>query len=613
MMNNAITILVDSVIWDCVGTTRCKVSPTPFLDSLKKESVTATKLYSHGPYTDAATRSLYTGRRCLDDFAYYFKLNTSPTNHFKVFHDNGYETYGLYYPYYMVGTEMRRSIDYTFYTAGFIFGSEWGGCFYYYSDIIKTRKLNKHEVALLKIRMKMMLDIWMQFYKDIIEKPSSAAMISDIVEKFDVRSALKTLEEQNELLEINPESYIYDFLQQGKSHILASLDGIDVDSMIDRNFLDEGVYKYYKDFFSYASKINFKANWWKNRPELKRIIACISKYVKTKNQNDIMLLANYLMCVNSINNVKKQSKKHWQDLPSARTQLDFAVKVLENVKDNGKPFYMSLHFLEPHNYVSFFSFDSQERKVLDEEFNMLFDYCKELGSDFIGNLSYFLSIRYADYCIERFCNKLKEMGLWEDMVLTILSDHGSSYSFYPLHGPHVNCFDEECYHVPVLIRKPNMQGIEITSYHNSMDILPTLYELMGFEKPEDVLGVSLLDKNVLPKDYVMTEYMGPGCPDLLSRPIWFSIRDKHYSLGYKVGIYQNFEDGDLCEVYNLDDDPNGFNNIATIINRDRLEYLLSHLRDRFDEIKKSSFEFIEKIDKTNIFDLNEFFSQRFKP
>ena len=66
MKNNVISLFIDSVMWESVGNTRAKVSPTPFLDSLKKESVTASKLYSHGPYTDAAKTSLFTGRNCLD-------------------------------------------------------------------------------------------------------------------------------------------------------------------------------------------------------------------------------------------------------------------------------------------------------------------------------------------------------------------------------------------------------------------------------------------------------------------------------------------------------------------------------------------------------------------
>ena len=595
MKENAITILVDSVIWDCVGTTRCKVSPTPFLDSLKKESVTATKMYSHGPYTDAATRSLYTGRRCLDDFGYYFKLNTSPTNHYKVFHDNGYETYGLYYPYYMVGEGMKKYIDHVYYSAGFIFGSEWGGCFYYYSDIIKDRKLNDKELLLLKKRVQLMLDVWEDFYNDAVNHPETIGMISDLVADFDVRNGLRVIREEKEKFGCDEEGYIYNFLKEGKEHLLAKLDGIAVDSKIDREFLNHEVYDYYKDFFKLAKKINFRANWYKSMPSLGRILKCLSKYAKTRNRNDIMMLANYMVCVNAVKSVIKQSQKHWQDIPSAKKQLDFATNLLRK-RESEKPFYMSLHFLEPHNYVSFFSFDIQNRAELNEEFQILTDYCKALGTDFIGNLTYFLSIRYADYCIERFCNSLKEMGLWNNTVLTILSDHGSSYSFYPLHGAHVNCFDEECYHVPVLIRKPKMNGVEVNSYHNSLDVLPTLYDLMGFDKPKEVLGESLLNKSIPSKDYVMTEYMGPGCPDLLSRPIWFSIRDAHYSIGYKVGTYHTFEEGELCEVYDLTKDPHGYYNISSTIDKHAISYLLIHIKERHSEIVSQVKEYINKME-----------------
>ena len=117
---------------------------------------------------------------------------------------------------------------------------------------------------------------------------------------------------------------------------------------------------------------------------------------------------------------------------------------------------------------------------------------------------------------------------------------------------------------------------------------------MGFEKPGDVLGVSMLNKNNLPKDYVITEYMGPGCPDLLSRPIWFSIRDAHYSIGYKVGIYQKFEEGELCEVYDLSKDPDGFYNRVNSIKRQDLDYLLINLKNRFEEVKYDSRDFINK-------------------
>ena len=46
MKNNVIFFFVDSVTWNYVGKNRAYVSPTPFLDSLRSESLVTTKFTS---------------------------------------------------------------------------------------------------------------------------------------------------------------------------------------------------------------------------------------------------------------------------------------------------------------------------------------------------------------------------------------------------------------------------------------------------------------------------------------------------------------------------------------------------------------------------------------
>ena len=55
----------DSCYMELCRKNRAYVSPTPFLDSLRSESLVTTKLYSYAPYTDAATRSLFYGEIVL--------------------------------------------------------------------------------------------------------------------------------------------------------------------------------------------------------------------------------------------------------------------------------------------------------------------------------------------------------------------------------------------------------------------------------------------------------------------------------------------------------------------------------------------------------------------
>lgn len=593
-MNNVITILIDSVLWECVGTTRCKVSPTPFMDSLRNESITASKLYSHGPYTDAATKSLYTGRNCLDDFGYYFRLNTAPNNHFQVFHENGYETYGVYYPYYTIGSAIRKDIDHIFYSAGFIFKSEWGGIFSYYANIIKDRELNEEEWLILEKRTNLMFETWRNYYKDAIHDPNTIEFIKDAVGTINLHEKLLALKEEESKFINNPRVYITGILKRGLGHKLALLDNIDVDKSIDREKMIENVYKRYSNIFSTFSKNNFKANVLKNAPSFKRLFWGAKRYIKTRNIDEVKFLANYYVCLRDIKKNKEKSYGHWQDIPSARKHIEFATDIIRK-HNSKKPFYLSLHILDPHNYVSFFSYDKLEDKIISEEMKMLKEYVDQLGTDFVGSLAYFLAIRYVDFCVEKLCNSLKEQGLWDNTTLLFMADHGSSYSFYPLHGARVNCFDDECYHVPMMIRSPELQGFDFKKYANSKDIFPTLFDVVGIKKPETFIGNSMLSSTFPENDYVMTEYMGPGCPDILSRPIWFSIRDSKYIVAYKVGIYQKFDDGNLCEVYDLQNDPHGFYNIADSIDKNKIIYLLNHVNQRFEEVKISSNLFIEKL------------------
>ena len=103
----------------------------------------------------------------------------------------------------------------------------------------------------------------------------------------------------------------------------------------------------------------------------------------------------------------------------------------------------------------------------------------------------------------------------------------------------------------------------------------------------------MLDKSFPQKDYVISEYMGPGCPDMLNRRMWLSIRDDKFIVGYKVGLYESFEDGELTAVFDLNVDPNGYYNVSKKIDRNRIQYLLELLEARYVEIKADTKDFMD--------------------
>ena len=595
-MNNVITLMIDSVIWESVGKYRCKVSPTPFLDSLKKESICPNRMFSHGPYTNAATRSLYTGRNTLDDFGYYFQLNTSPVTDFQVFHDAGYETYAITYPYYLIGPSMQKHIDRFYYTTGFEFNSEWGGIYKYYHDIISERGLTRDEYALLKCRTDLLFQSWIIFYKDLLSKDEASAMIKKQLEGVDLGGDLALLQREYEQFKNNKESYIDELVEKGLDHVLPSINHILIDKTISRGYLN-GVYHAHKGFFSKLVKNNIKANIFKNAPTLKRYGLAFKRYFKYGDKEAFLFLSNYLGSLTTFQLMRKRwGTEKWQNMPSTRTQLHFIADEILRKRKSDKPFYISMQIEEAHNNIAFFSYDCQEDKRIEEEIRVLKGYLDELGTDFRGNIVYYLAMRYIDFAIEEFCNKLKLLGLWDNTTLLITADHGSSYTFYPLHSRRVNCFDDESYHISTIIRHPGFEGLAIDTYQNSKDILPTLLDLVGLDQSPFFKGHSMLDETRPIFPYTLGEYMGPGCPDMhASKPMWLRAQDENYLIGYKVSVDQDFEDGELAVVFDLKADPKALYNINFEFDRNKIGYLLGPMKTRFLEIKKDTKGFMDKI------------------
>jgi hypothetical protein len=292
---------------------------------------------------------------------------------------------------------------------------------------------------------------------------------------------------------------------------------------------------------------------------------------------------------------KRWKEKGWQNQHTAHIMYEAGLKLLDERKSD-KPFYFFFDVEEPHNNIAFFSYDTQDKAVIDEEMQVLKQYVDELGTQFTGNLVYLLSLRYSDYKIQKLCEELKKRDLWDKTTILVVADHGSSYTFHPLHNRRVNCFDDECYHIPMWLRHPGTGCIEITTYQYSKDILPTFMDIMGLEPCKEFKGRSML-REIEPRKYVIGEYMGPGCPDMLKRQIWFSARDEKYLIAYKVGVFQEFEEGELAEVYDLSKDPEAFYNINDVVDVNTIDYLLEPLRARQLEIRKETSSFMNMLRK----------------
>lgn len=603
-MNNVIVILIDSLNTKSLGTGRTKISSTPFMDKIAKEGLFANNFYSYGPYTDAATKGLFCGNRSLDDYGYYFGINSSKYNHYKIFKENGYETYGFFYPYYLISTNKQKDIDHRIYTSGFVFSSIWFGKFSYYQNLQKQRALTEDEYLVLSKCLELVFDCWTSFYSDLSNNEESRQLIAPLLENVDIKECKELLKKEKQSYYDDKKKYLDALLEKGMDHPLAKLDKIDVDKMVDKKFVKECVYKKHHQFFKELHQKTKQLNK-KNNPFDKVLFKkSIKNLLFKRDRGGLRYLANCYLSRNTAKYQKRNTfKPLWQYESSTMSQIMALEQVLDQRNHANQPFYAFLHLEEPHERISFFSYDICDESLIDEEIKCLYDTLKEVGDDFKGSLIYQLSIRYVDFCLEKLYNYLLKKNLLENTTILITADHGSSYSFYPIRKEVVNCFYRENYNVPLFIWQKNHRN-EFHQYegmYQAKDILPTLIDLVGIKNAQMFSGKPIY-QNENGEEYMITEYMGPGCPDMMTRDVWMSIRGPHYLLAFKQPIYQAFDVKYMCEAYNLLDDPSEKANIKEKIDfgQEEIKKMLSLLEKRFDEIKKNKEQFLSDLRNDSI-------------
>lgn len=103
-----------------------------------------------------------------------------------------------------------------------------------------------------------------------------------------------------------------------------------------------------------------------------------------------------------------------------------------------------------------------------------------------------LQVQYCDRLFGELRQRLVEAGLWQDAIVAVVADHGVSFRV----GEARRRVDEtilgEIANVPLLLKAPGRGSGEVHSTPvETIDLLPTLADLLAFEIPWEVDGTSL--------------------------------------------------------------------------------------------------------------------------
>lgn len=178
---------------------------------------------------------------------------------------------------------------------------------------------------------------------------------------------------------------------------------------------------------------------------------------------------------------------------------------------------------------------------------------------------YLSQIEYVDHNIGELVARLKQEGVWSRTILIVTADHGENL----IEHPEFDTFFRHGYlthqsetHVPFIVTCPGVipEGRRVKGSFSSVDIYPTVADILGFKNPVNTDGISILNDLFIDIDHkdrmIFSEATQPSIDVKkdASRYIWIndpngaSVWGKDYK--YTVQPYKGFEG-----MFKLSDDP----------------------------------------------------------
>lgn len=580
MKKNILFIVIDSVTNDILFNKNNSKEIAPFLYSLRDKSISGDKMYSEAPYTEAALMSLLGSIDTMDNGGYMERMKNTKSvlevlkeNGYKVFFNNYYPSI---YPSYMVkGYDERRYIE------GFQFMHLWDYRFKYFSKLYLDNNLSNKEKKMLEDMLLDNFKGWLLYLEKIKHNDIETEMLNGNIDITNIDNDIKLVRREYNKFIKNKSEYLNDLFNMGEEHTLFKINNYKMTDKIHNDSVRDEVKNRYYDTFKRIDELNFKRNVFNNSfPFIKFFKSLIKGDINTAKglaagfKNSLFDKDLYERIEGNYDLFKVQRSFH--------TVSNNFFKWLDKNKDSTWMSY--IHIDDAHFNENFFTYDTDDLDLLDEEFKRINKYLDNLPRDYKGSITYDLSLMYCDNVIKNIFKYLEDNNLLDNTAVVVTADHGFSYYFSPVRERYVISNYKENYNVPFIIYSSDIKGRMISGFCATKDIPATLVSLAGQKVPKYFKGKSLLSYNG--EDYALLEYMGGGCPDIKRRPINLGVRTDNYSVVLNLYIDKEFCDRELVEVYDLKRDKYEHNNLKNKKNINlMIEKELNILENRFMELK----------------------------
>lgn len=551
-MKNVLFIVLDSITNDQLFNSVYSEQKAPFLNKIRKDSITGDRMYSQAPYTEAALMSLLGGIDTLDNGGYMEKFKNKRTV-IDEFNSNGYNTffptyYPSIYPSYMYyGAKEINYIE------KFTFAHLWGYRFEHFREYYLNETTTEDENLMLEDMLEDNLNAWIELLDLLLAKSCKTVMLNECIQRNNLDNVKGQVTEEIEKFRKNKKQYLKKLFEEGESHILFKIEAQKYIDKINNDDYRKWFIENYRNTFNLINKTQIKKNLKNARMPLNKLIRNYKNLECVKG-----LLAGYknLIFDKDLEDRINGRIDLFKEQRSFRTVADLTIKWIEENKNSKKPWMAYVHVDDAHYPENFFTYDTDNKEIAKQEFRKINEFLENLPKKYCGTIASDLSLLYCDSIIEKMFKYLDKNNLLENTSIVITADHGFSYYFNPIREKYVISSYKENYNVPFIIYDKNIKARKIRGYLATKDIPATLLSLANIEKPSYFKGTSLLDFEG--RNYSTIEYMGGGCPDIKRRPMVLGIRNDKYEVIVEA-FNNNFE---VKEVYDVQKDPFEHKNIC---------------------------------------------------
>lgn len=584
-MKNILFIVIDSVTNDIMFNKSNSKKIAPFLNELRNKSISGDKMYSEAPYTEAALMALLGSIDTMDNGGYMerFKNSKCVLEYFK---DNGYKTffnnyYPSIYPSYMV-----KGYDEKKYIEGFQYSHIWEYRLKYFSEVYLNGEITEAEYNMLINMLDDNFTSWIDYLKKLKNSHEETSMLNGNIDINNIEKSINTLKEEYKKFNLDKKKYLIEVFEKQEEHILYKIKNYKMndkihDDDVRKKIIDDN-YPTFKKIYKLNKKLNIRNNKFPFRKFLRTIINRqfdVAKGLVAGHKNSIFDKDLYERINNNFDEFKVQ-----------RSFNTVSEELFKWIKNNKESKWMSyVHIDDAHFPENFFTYDTKNIGLVNEEFKKINDYLDELPKNYKGSITYDLSLLYCDGIIKKIFNFLEEEKLLDDTAVVITADHGFSYYFSPVREKYVISSYKENYNVPFIIYYKGINKKLVKDFCTTKDIPATLLDLANISVPQNFKGKSLIKYDG--KEYATLEYMGGGCPDIKRRPLMLGIRTDNYSVVMDIYLNKGFNNQTIKEIYDLRKDP--FENHNLVKNRkikSKIQFELNKLEERYNELKGEYYE-----------------------